>query len=536
MIKLKNILFEQKKSSDKLNVLFITDYPAETIGNFAKRLIANRKVNGEIKTYSKQDSLEAVSLLAHNISTAFNLIVVQVSGVYDKSAKELYNNLSRITMIADRKKIPIVFIATPTTQFATTKRDLDYIDQAYNVLSKRFNVIEMPEINDDSYFTGNGLYLNNAGSQIAYQKILNYLKDIDNNIEITTDDTEEIESEKPQQKSVIKKVVAPIKKSTANIDTDWKMIMKLLIDRGLSVAGAAGVAGNMKVESGFKTDIVGDKGTSYGLCQWHLGRWDHLNQFAEQQGKDPADPVLQVDFVMLELNESFRSLHDYLKTTKDPNEAAFKFADIFENPAVISPKRMEYAVQYANEFDPSLIDMAADAISGTWNSLTNIAAGVGIGVAGLAAGSKSKPTKVDGKNGNLPASQLKSVGGGHVLYPAAADAYLKMKADYEAEHKDPKTGKITKTFKLSDSYRSFEGQNKIFDWDLYNRTGKTKKIGTGGTIAAAYPGTSNHGWGKAIDVGPTHARKWIQANGMKYGWSWDEGKRVGEPWHFTYVK
>lgn len=536
MIKLRNILFEQKDASDKLNVLFITDYPSETISNFAKRLIANRKVNGEIKTYSKQDSLEAVSLLAHNISTAFNLIVVQVSGLYDKSAKELYNNLTRINTIADRKKIPVVFIATPTTQFTTSRRDLDYINQAYNVLSKRLDVIEMPEINDDSYFVGNGVYLNAAGSQIAYQKMLNYLKDIDNDIEITTDDTEEIESEVPQQKTVIKPVVTPIKKSTASIDTDWKMIMKLLIDRGLSVAGAAGVAGNMKIESGFKTDIVGDHGTSYGLCQWHLSRWDHLNEFAEQQGKDTADPVLQVDFVMLELNESFRSLLDYLKTTDDPHEAAFKFADIFENPQVISPARMEYAVQYASEFDPSLIDMAADAISGTWNSLTNIAAGVGIGVAGLTAGSGATAPKVNGKNGNLSGSELKSIGGGNKLSRAAADAFLKMKADYEAENKDPVTGKVTKTFNVTDSYRPFNVQHNKFDWDLYNRTGKKKKIGTNGTVALAYPGTSNHGWGKAIDLFPTHAQDWVRKNGMNYGWSWDEGKRVGEPWHFTYVK
>lgn len=53
--------------------------------------------------------------------------------------------------------------------------------------------------------------------------------------------------------------------------------------------------------------------------------------------------------------------------------------------------------------------------------------------------------------------------------------------------------------------------------------------------AAAFPGTSNHGWGLAVDVLTRAAAAWIMRNGHRYGWSWDEGKRVGEWWHFRYV-
>lgn len=52
---------------------------------------------------------------------------------------------------------------------------------------------------------------------------------------------------------------------------------------------------------------------------------------------------------------------------------------------------------------------------------------------------------------------------------------------------------------------------------------------------AAFPGTSNHGWGIAVDCESARAQAWIMRNGMRYGWSWDEGRRVGEPWHFRYV-
>lgn len=52
---------------------------------------------------------------------------------------------------------------------------------------------------------------------------------------------------------------------------------------------------------------------------------------------------------------------------------------------------------------------------------------------------------------------------------------------------------------------------------------------------AAVPGTSNHGWGIAVDVKTHAAAAWILANGHRYGWSWDEGQRAGEWWHYRYV-
>lgn len=53
---------------------------------------------------------------------------------------------------------------------------------------------------------------------------------------------------------------------------------------------------------------------------------------------------------------------------------------------------------------------------------------------------------------------------------------------------------------------------------------------------AAKPGTSNHGWGIAVDVKTRAAAAWIMAHGHKYGWSHDEGERVGEWWHFRMVR
>jgi LAS superfamily LD-carboxypeptidase LdcB len=50
-------------------------------------------------------------------------------------------------------------------------------------------------------------------------------------------------------------------------------------------------------------------------------------------------------------------------------------------------------------------------------------------------------------------------------------------------------------------------------------------------------GTSNHGWGRSLDMGwineNTKGQQWIRENGWKYGWYW--GEQMDEEWHFTWV-
>lgn len=53
--------------------------------------------------------------------------------------------------------------------------------------------------------------------------------------------------------------------------------------------------------------------------------------------------------------------------------------------------------------------------------------------------------------------------------------------------------------------------------------------------AAAPPYTSNHGWGIAVDVRTRAAAAWLMRRGPAFGWSHDEGARIGEWWHWRYV-
>lgn len=121
-------------------------------------------------------------------------------------------------------------------------------------------------------------------------------------------------------------------------------------------------------------------------------------------------------------------------------------------------------------------------------------------------------------NGHLPASSLKAIPGGQLSH-AAALRWLAMRQYIGLKH-----GVWIAPLGPNSSYRPYSRQQ--YYWHLYQ---------TGQGNVAAYPGTSNHGWGNAVDVATTTMAYYISKYGSKFGWSHAEGARVGEWWHYTYV-
>lgn len=95
-------------------------------------------------------------------------------------------------------------------------------------------------------------------------------------------------------------------------------------------------------------------------------------------------------------------------------------------------------------------------------------------------------------------------------------------------------------FSVWDAYRSFAEQVAMLKKNYYvsssgNRSYNGQKWAKrSGRPATASPGYSNHGTGTAIDIHSTGIQKWFQTKGRSYGWTWDEGKHLGESWHFVY--
>ncbi|HSK28167.1 MAG TPA: M15 family metallopeptidase [Jiangellales bacterium] len=125
-------------------------------------------------------------------------------------------------------------------------------------------------------------------------------------------------------------------------------------------------------------------------------------------------------------------------------------------------------------------------------------------------------------NGRLGDAHLCPVGDGHRLRPDAAAAYLALAAAYQAA--------LGSAPCLTDSYRSLSAQQ-----DLAERKPRL----------AARPGTSEHGWGMAVDLGcgvesyRSAEHRWLVDHAPAYGWVNPGWARPGgsrpEPWHWEYV-
>lgn len=129
----------------------------------------------------------------------------------------------------------------------------------------------------------------------------------------------------------------------------------------------------------------------------------------------------------------------------------------------------------------------------------------------------------EAENGELPTADLASIpvlptefGERHSLNPIAADAYAKMVAAAKADGIE---------WGITDSYRPLEVQKRLV---------KEKGLYSQGGLAAA-PGTSNHGWGSAVDLdfkkgSGNAAHKWLKKNAEKFGFS----TIPREPWHWEH--
>jgi D-alanyl-D-alanine carboxypeptidase-like protein len=122
-------------------------------------------------------------------------------------------------------------------------------------------------------------------------------------------------------------------------------------------------------------------------------------------------------------------------------------------------------------------------------------------------------------DGLIPGSELCAIIGGGRLRPDAAIAFNKMSQAYAQAFGSP--------ICVTDSYRSYPDQVAVF----------RKR-----PAFAAVPGTSNHGWGLAVDLGcgiqnyGSAQYRWMTAHAGAFGWvhpAWAVHNPF-EPWHWEF--
>jgi D-alanyl-D-alanine carboxypeptidase len=149
------------------------------------------------------------------------------------------------------------------------------------------------------------------------------------------------------------------------------------------------------------------------------------------------------------------------------------------------------------------------------------------------------------RNGLLTKSErvgLKSAPGQQLEAPAAAswdrmwDAVLSTYA-WDMELTDSYRPRSVQDEIFLDRYRpQATGSGPFGDVRHYNGRRYVRVKG----YAAAIPGTSNHGWGRAVDITDmggfnTSRYRALSAVAGYYGWSNAAGRRIGEWWHWEYT-
>ncbi|MGB2787468.1 MAG: M15 family metallopeptidase [Candidatus Saccharimonadaceae bacterium] len=125
------------------------------------------------------------------------------------------------------------------------------------------------------------------------------------------------------------------------------------------------------------------------------------------------------------------------------------------------------------------------------------------------------------------------VGSQPFVHPKAFVSLVALNAAYR--------DKFNRDMQLVSCYRDIKGQESAKEY--WTKRGKPGN--------AADPGTSNHGWGLAVDIGPgntgngfrysTKEYVWMMANAPKFGWINPKNMQQGgsgpeEPWHWEYAR
>ena len=172
---------------------------------------------------------------------------------------------------------------------------------------------------------------------------------------------------KPEEKKQIAQKIEKSAEKQAEKPKDYKPqlpslkgsadeAIDFLMDKGLSQAQAAGVAGNLHHESGFNPTVKpGDSGTSFGIAQWHNERGTKMKSWTKQNGYDSNTFKGQMEYLWWELQNDEKKALTELKKTDDPKDAAFAFAKHFERCTVCKYRdkikgRLNKAQEFYDEY------------------------------------------------------------------------------------------------------------------------------------------------------------------------------------------
>ena len=401
MIQLKRLLESSKKQMP--NVLYITDEITDIHNSPIHKLdtikLTVKHYEGDVSR--SQEILGLLSLMM------YDLCIIRTNGLHNNDSEEILEVFETWQQLCNRSNVKLILLTIPYPKFLEKNHKLykktgfNYIIRVNNWIKSQDNIIDLTDLNDDTYFNDHGSQLNREGKQLVSKRLKNKIlqlfdpeefeldanaklqtKLIDAGFQISRDelksrtigkstndalDAFKIKNNIPKSITNHKIIIATIPSIVSvkdknlaqlNIDTQLKVkgsiavpkyIFNFLVKKGLTDAGACGILGNMHVESSFNTSALGDNKTSIGLIQWHNDRMTRLFSWCKENNLDAMSVDGQLEYLWWELNDKYTNLTKLLQSIQDPEEAAAVFAKDYERPAVISTKRLSYARAYYNK-------------------------------------------------------------------------------------------------------------------------------------------------------------------------------------------
>lgn len=167
-------------------------------------------------------------------------------------------------------------------------------------------------------------------------------------------------------------------------------VAKKFVEMGWTPEQAAGIAANLKKESEFRPDAVGDGGQAYGIAQWHKDRQDAFKKWSGKdiKGSSRDEQLAFVNYELRQGNEQAAGKKLAAATTAE--EAGAIVSKHYERPAA----REQEAAERGRL--AQAIAAAAKAANGSGGTpLPEAVAGVGVG-----AGVKAANTTNNASNTN----------------------------------------------------------------------------------------------------------------------------------------
>ncbi len=122
----------------------------------------------------------------------------------------------------------------------------------------------------------------------------------------------------------------------------------------LTRAAACGVLSNIRSESNFNPESIGDGGDAYGICQWNSRRQSLINYCANNGYGEWTSLEGQLAYLAYELTHNEADVGEYLQTVPDTAQgaydAAYTFCVKFERPASAKTKGMQRGATAVNTY------------------------------------------------------------------------------------------------------------------------------------------------------------------------------------------